>query len=107
MPKTAGLETTYEEEHDFVASHFRSAFLNRSGELLGQESVRRALLWLSQSGEHRLAFVADPDGCLAQQGLELTGLQRLFVAHFVEVYPPDRPESASLYGRLFRAQLKS
>lgn len=100
-PAPRPLDTSLEEEHDLVASHFLNVYASQTRELLERESVSRALLRLSQDETGRQRFVAEPDAYLSQCGLALTGLERLFVQRFVTRCPPGDPRHAPIYRQLF------
>lgn len=100
-PSPLPLETSLEQEHDLIAGHFANVFAARRGELLERQAVREALFRLCQGEQDRQQFQAEPDAYLARGGLSLSGLEKLFVTHFVERLPPDGPAHAPLYQRLF------
>lgn len=99
-PEPIPFDTSLHEEHDLVAGHFANRFSSRMTDLLEQAPVQRALSWLSHRREERSCFIAHPDQYLAERGLILSELQKLFVAQFITRYPPQSPAHAALYRRL-------
>ena len=104
-PTPIPLDTTPEQEHDLVASHFANVFRHGAKELLRAPAVREALFWLLQ-GENGGGTPSDLATHLAHRGIELPALQGLAVHHFLERFPLGDPRRASLYRRLLADQLK-
>lgn len=106
-PRPIPLDTTLEEEHDLVASHFGNLYPSRIREFLNETPVQAALLRLSQNGEERRSFSAQPDAYLDESGLALSALQRLVVAEVLRRCPADDPDNAPFYRRIFDAHLRA
>ena len=106
-PPDPPLDTTLQQERDLVASHFSNVVVARAQKWLKEDRVQQALFWLSQGDQQMRPFLAAPDAYLDERGLELSGLERLFVLRFLEGHPRDDPKHADFYRRLFVAHFRS
>lgn len=88
-PSFISLDTTIEEEHELVASHFANFFAVSLEQWLDKRDICRTLFCLSQSPTLHSQFFSKPesDECIA--GVKLDNEDRLFLQYFLERFPPD------------------
>lgn len=96
-PSFISMDTTIEEEHELVASHFANFFAGSLEQWLDKRDLCRTLFCLSQSPTLRSQFFSNPesDECIA--GIKLDNEDRLFLQYFLERFPPDKDSNKALY----------